>query len=264
MNRLAAISICLLLVLPCRAGASCKDAQEGVPTAPQPALQDFIDDRTLITSEGVWHSSPALADLDGDGRREIIVGSLAGYVYAWHCEGRLVEGWLPKAQQGITSSPAVGDLDGDGRPEVICVGNVWHHDGTPVKGWPQPANPFCTPALADIDLDGDLEVIFGNDNGIDIRHHDGRFAAGWPQKANAEMRVTPAWETSTGTVSRKSSPTRRNCVCTPGTMMGRRFPAGRWPRTAGWKARPASPTRTATASWTASYAIGECTGPMAN
>ncbi len=158
-----------------------------------PALKDFLNDRTLVMSEGVWHSSPALADLDSDGRLEIIVGSLAGYVYAWDCDGRLLEGWPQKAQQGITSSPAVGDLDGDGYPEVVCAGHVWRHDGTPMKGWPQPANPFCTPALADIDLDGRLEVVFGNqNNGIDVRRFDGRLVSGWPQKTNAETRVTPA------------------------------------------------------------------------
>jgi outer membrane protein assembly factor BamD (BamD/ComL family) len=156
-------------------------------------LRDFINDRTLVMSEGAWHCSPALADLDGDGRLEIIVGSIAGYVYAWRDDGRLVAGWPQKAQQRITSSVAVGDLDGDGDLEIVCAGHVWHHDGTPASGWPQRANEFFGPALADIDLDGDLEVIFGNgDNGIDIRHHDGRLARGWPQKAQAEMRVTPA------------------------------------------------------------------------
>jgi tetratricopeptide (TPR) repeat protein len=193
MSRLIAVSVYLLLVIPCRAEAPRVDVKGEAAAVTKPVLKDFINDRTLFMSEGVWHSSPALADLDSDGRLEIIVGTLAGYVYAWHCDGRLVEGWPRKAQQGITSSPAVGDLDGDGYPEVVCVGNVWRHDGTPAGGWPQPANPFCTPALADIDLDGALEVICGNtNNGIDVRHHDGRLATGWPQRTNAEMRVTPA------------------------------------------------------------------------
>lgn len=193
MNRLLAVAIGLLLGIPCEAESLRVNASGETPPAAQPVLKDFLKDRTLVMSEGVWHSSPALADLDGDGRLEITVGSLAGYVYAWHGDGRLMEGWPQKMQPGITSSPAVGDLDGDGCPEVVCAGHVWRHDGTPVKGWPQPANSFCTPALADIDLDGRLEVIFGNsNNGIDVRRHDGSLVAGWPQKTSAEMRVTPA------------------------------------------------------------------------
>ena len=36
---------------------------------------------------------PALADLDGDGRPEILVGSDAGLLFAWHADGRDAEGF---------------------------------------------------------------------------------------------------------------------------------------------------------------------------
>lgn len=180
MNKPVCISMCLVLVLK-------------TSLAPSPAEGNLINDRTLITSEDVWHSSAALADLDGDGKLEVLVGSTGGSVYAWYHDGRLVDGWPQKASQRAVSSPAIADLDGDGYMEVVCVGHVWHHNGVPAAGWPQPANVFCTAALADIDLDGDLEVISGNpENGLDVRHHDGRMAEGWPQRTGAEMRITPA------------------------------------------------------------------------
>ncbi len=180
MNKPICISICLTLALK-------------ASLAPNPARGNLINDRTLILSEDVWHSSVALADLDGDGKLEIVVGSEGGNIYAWHHDGRLVDGWPQKVPQRVVSSPAIADLDGDGYMEVACAGHVWHWNGALAEGWPHPANIFCTAALAEIDLDGDLEVIFGNpENGLDVRHHDGRMADGWPQRTGAEMRITPA------------------------------------------------------------------------
>ena len=96
----------------------------GTLLAPAPVMGNLINDRTLIMSEGVWHSSPALADLDGDGKLEIVVGSITDNIYAWHCDGRLVDGWPQKAQWRIGGSPAVADLDGDGDMEVVAGGHV--------------------------------------------------------------------------------------------------------------------------------------------
>jgi hypothetical protein len=89
-------------------------------------------------------ATPAVADLDGDHKPEIVVRSQhsesagagiqplgANYVYAYHADGSAVGGWpvrLPSiityygsAQEFITeaaNSPAVADVDGDGKDEV--------------------------------------------------------------------------------------------------------------------------------------------------
>ena len=65
------------------------------------------------------YASPALAQLDGRGKLDIVVGAGDGKVYAWNGRGRRLPGWPVEARDGedrerIVSSPAVGDIDGDG------------------------------------------------------------------------------------------------------------------------------------------------------
>ena len=71
------------------------------------------------------YSSPAIADLDGDGWLDIVAGTGNFYagrgyaVYAWDRAGNPLPGW-PVATGGyVISVPSVGDIDGDGQPEVI-------------------------------------------------------------------------------------------------------------------------------------------------
>ncbi|MGD9403188.1 MAG: FG-GAP-like repeat-containing protein, partial [bacterium] len=129
---------------------------------------------------GYVRSSPALADLDGDDRLDIIVGTSrvyltddSCYVYVFSHDGIVRPGW-PKASTGeFESSPVVGDIDGDGDPEILigCTDNhlyAWHADGTPVKGWPRYVihEIYSTPAICDLDGDGDVEVVVGGYDGL--------------------------------------------------------------------------------------------------
>ncbi len=70
------------------------------------------------------YASPVIADLDQDGRSEVIVHTLQGSVAIWHEDGTPYLGTSPVvfstgAGTWDTGTPALADLDTDGVPEII-------------------------------------------------------------------------------------------------------------------------------------------------
>ncbi len=68
------------------------------------------------------YSSLAVADLDGDGYKEIISGGYGG-VYIWKHDGTpfLREPFFSRPGSDLRSSPVVCDLDGDGQKEILVA-----------------------------------------------------------------------------------------------------------------------------------------------
>ena len=155
------------------------DASEIVSISTNPPSQSGWP---LATAGGV-HSSPAAADLDGDGRLEIIVAS--EHLYAWDADGvETIDGDGDPRTSGIfetdgvggyRSSPAIGEIDGDPGVEIVAAAwadvseteaalyevYAWNaEDGSIVPGWPVLTKKFCwaSPVLADLDHDGLSEV----------------------------------------------------------------------------------------------------------
>jgi hypothetical protein len=174
-------------------------------TLPAPVSQAMYDDNppvqpgfpVKLAGAPVDLSSPTLADLDGDGKLEIIVGgrgvnadgSLAcdGWVYAYRSNGALY--WQTRVRAPVNASPTVADLNKDGKPEVIVsLGGVavssaltcWNggvvalNGQTGVQTWlfdtqdwlrHQPDGwkdgVFAAPAVGDINGDGWPEVVVG-------------------------------------------------------------------------------------------------------
>lgn len=167
----------------------------------------------------VFHSSPAIGDINGDGRPEAVIGTGdnwhtecgAGHpqcrpgdgsdhrkVFAFHLhDGSPVPGFPVTAGDTVIASPALGDVDGDGLPEVV-VGSAdhrvyaWNGDGS--LAWKVRPDFLhlgtgrmnAPPIIADLDGDGDQDVAVGGDDGLALL--DGRNGANlehgvtWPER----------------------------------------------------------------------------------
>jgi hypothetical protein len=123
-----------------------------------------------LRSNGV--STPAVADLDGDGNVEIVTGAfdptpngVYGGLMAFHHDGTLM--WKAPGLFSGWGGPAIGDIDGDGRPEVVIGNTVLNGltgeklcDGGYTGIGDNNAGPLSV--LTDIDNDGVLEILTGD------------------------------------------------------------------------------------------------------
>ncbi len=140
-------------------------------------------------------SAPAVGDIDGDGRPELVVGTLEGRIWAWHVDGSLVDGF-PYTQRGrdvslldedhlwdrgFMGAPALADIDGDGVLDIVIGGGdsyLYVVDGGGQDVGPYPvelchptvckvagARIIASPTVDDIDGDGDIDIILGSNEG---------------------------------------------------------------------------------------------------
>lgn len=129
---------------------------------------------------GDFFGEPAVADLDGDGYKEIICGSSDGHVYVWQHDGKpyLRSPFFSRPGQMLNCSPTICDLDGDGEKEILvttrntnlsyiyairqdgsCVGNFDSNASTPAC-IPYVSNGIEHPlSVGDVNGDGRLEVV---------------------------------------------------------------------------------------------------------
>jgi len=161
-------------------------------------------------------ASPVLADINGDGVKDIVLATADGLVRVYSGRtGRELPGWpramLPAFQSapiarrigpvrsGFVATPAVGDVDGDRRPDVVAAGldgrvYAWNWRGRALRGFPfrirlhRPAENgrldsaiYASPALADLTGSGKLDIVFGAaDQHVYAIDGHGRLLPGWP------------------------------------------------------------------------------------
>jgi hypothetical protein len=163
--------------------------------------------------------NPVVADIDGDGNKEILYASYDGRLHAF---------WLDKTEHGhwpfavyhaqdgylsFASEPVVADLLGDGQVEVIFASwtqkgshasgklYILNAVGAPLFAVDLPAGveadwngSLAAPTLADIDGDGELEVALNT-------AYSGLVAYDLPGTAHAKL----IWPTGRGNTLRNGS-----------------------------------------------------------
>ncbi len=237
-------------------GSSSNDCQAG-----SPALADIngdgFDDVVAVTNKGhivaikhngtlLWdtdiapyfnmaagtneiQSSPAVADIDGDGYPEVAVGvgtfqpnicTRGGLIVLNHL-GNVEPGWpfisaddetYPVGcPDSIFATPALGDLDNDGDLEITAAGfdkrvYAWHHNGSLLPGFPAasflhqrfPTWPGLAYKLADNTWGSTVVADLDNDGYLDILlgtsegNFDDRYggdSGGWV----CPYRLPPGW-----------------------------------------------------------------------
>jgi hypothetical protein len=110
---------------------------------------------------------PAIADLDGDGAPEVVVG------------GGIIDGATGAVKKLFSPVPSgyhtVGDLDGNGKPEIVFANRVYDGAGAlSIDLTASISGTWLVPSLVDFDKDGKPEVIatLGDSNSVVLWRYD--------------------------------------------------------------------------------------------
>jgi hypothetical protein len=87
-------------------------------------------------------ATPSVADLDGDGTLEVLIGAEDRRLYAFHFDGTPVSGFPIETGGEVRSSPAIWDVDRNGGCDIFVAG--W--DGM-IHGWRYPGS-FTSAGMA--------------------------------------------------------------------------------------------------------------------
>lgn len=130
-------------------------------------------------------AEPSLADLDGDGKAEIVVMGSAGTA-AFHADGSVY--WFTDTIKSTIESAgwggsSIGNLDLEPGPEIVLAARndamyVLDHDGSLLFSVPTGDLP-AVPILADLTGDGILDIIFAQNKTITVYDAFNNFNVVW-------------------------------------------------------------------------------------
>ena len=152
----------------------------GTPRAPQ------FTERGLLPLRGEFHYAPTLADLDGDGRPDLVTGTWRDVIQWWRNVGtvatprwELADSALITLTRGSNTAPAFADLDGDGDLDLL-VGeasgqlNLYRNVGTrTAPRFELVSDTYLdldvgrrsAPLLVDLRGDGRPDLVLGSEDG---------------------------------------------------------------------------------------------------
>ncbi len=108
-------------------------------------LGNVLPGFTNLTLGGAaTEASPAVADLNGDGTLEILIGAEDRRIYAFHADGSAVSGFPIEIGAEARGTPAIWDLDHDGATDLVIAGwdravHAWRYPGSFLENgmaWP--------------------------------------------------------------------------------------------------------------------------------
>ena len=137
-------------------------------------------DVTTFWEEGFF-ASPVIYDVNGDGVKDVTVGSLDRYVYTFSGKDGSVLWQSPIFDHYLLASSPLVDLNGDGEMDFVAVDNHAVARAYSIKThtllWEQTVGygVEATPAIGDVDGDGLPEVVFSliDSGGIRVLNNDG-------------------------------------------------------------------------------------------
>ena len=149
------------------------------------AAPEFVLADTLALMDA-YHLAPELADLDGDGDLDLLLGSWNDDVRYFRNEGTpsapdfvsVGEGAIAELPRGSHATPGLGDLDGDGDLDLLVgessgelnryrnvgEGGEVRFELVTESAWDIDVGRRSVPRLRDLDGDGDLDLIVGRED----------------------------------------------------------------------------------------------------
>jgi hypothetical protein len=138
-----------------------------------------------------WYSSPAVTDLDGNGRMEVLAGAYT--LFLLNGENGEVLDSIDTPGGRIWPGVVIADLDGSGDDEIVIAQGggylyVFDHELNVVWSKKPTNNELRGLSVFDLDNDGTLEIIvtgavYEKTNSW-VYEHNGTLRTGWPQVRN--------------------------------------------------------------------------------
>ena len=166
---------------------------DGTAGAPVWTSMGQLKDASATAIDVGYSSSPVFADMNGDGKLDLLIGEYYGTIYwykndgtasdpVWTSMGQLKDAAGNNLTAGYYSRPVLEDVDGDGKKDLFIgenSGYLWYFKNsgtTSAPVWTLMASKYgavavsyyASPAFADVDGDGDLDLFVGANDGTTI------------------------------------------------------------------------------------------------
>ena len=148
---------------------------------------------SINDSIGKFFASPKIADIDGDGLLETMIGTLDNTFYVFKSNGQIEPGFPYTAGGMIKSSPAVDMNNGNPRIYFGCDdGKLYCIDKNAqlVSGFPVSTGGSIksSPVVSDINNDSKNEIVVASGDGkIYVYNSSGQIMSGFPKKIQSSV-----------------------------------------------------------------------------